>query len=178
MDSNIIKNYLRGVSLFSVLPSNMINDLSKICIARTYPKGATIFKEGDSGHSLFMVTLGKIEIYKSIGKENPIRLASLTEGDVFGEVSLLAEIPRSATCISDSESQAIEIESTEFMKLLAQDTDTAYKFTRGLAKILSQRLSRLDEEYIKHMTDCPNCKEIKIKEFISFKEKMFREWTF
>ena len=55
-----------------------------------------VFKEGDPGDSLFLIKSGMVQIVKEING-NDVTLATLSDNEVFGEMALFSELPRSAS---------------------------------------------------------------------------------
>ena len=55
-----------------------------------------IFKEGDPGDSLFLIKSGMVQIVKEING-NDVTLATLSDNEVFGEMALFSDLPRSAS---------------------------------------------------------------------------------
>ena len=62
----------------------------------TYQDGQTIFKEGSSGDWVYIIVSGSVEISKMVGGEKLV-IEVLKEGEIFGELSFLGGIQRSAT---------------------------------------------------------------------------------
>jgi NADH:ubiquinone reductase (H+-translocating) len=60
-----------------------------------YEAGETVFEEGDSGDSLYMILSGQVEVLKSVGGERQV-VRTLGPGEYFGEMALLGRHPRSA----------------------------------------------------------------------------------
>lgn len=69
----------------------MANTMRSVCA------GEILFKEGDPGDSAYLIERGRILVYLN-KEEVEIPLRTLGEGDVFGEMSLLDNSPRSASC--------------------------------------------------------------------------------
>ena len=55
-----------------------------------------VFKEGDPGDSLFLIKSGMVQIVKEING-NDVTLATLSDNEVFGEMALFSDLPRSAS---------------------------------------------------------------------------------
>jgi NADH dehydrogenase len=80
-------------------------DLTQLNVFRTekvarshYCAGSYIFKQEDIGDSFYVIEKGSVEIVREDSEqEAEYRLATLTEGDSFGEIALLKKIPRSAS---------------------------------------------------------------------------------
>ena len=63
---------------------------------RTYGKDEAIFREGDPSDSVFVVVSGRVELSK-LGPDGPVVLAMLGPLEMFGEMGILDDSPRSAT---------------------------------------------------------------------------------
>jgi len=62
----------------------------------TYPKGTTLFRQGEPGDAAFIVNSGSVGIYREVeGKRVP--LATLRKGELFGKMAVIDGSPRMAT---------------------------------------------------------------------------------
>lgn len=81
-----------------------------------FPKGTTIMSEGDiSDNRAYLVESGSVDVYRHGGKIN-----SLHEGDIFGEMALITNEPRSATIISNNDTEVLVFQKDEFLMLYKQ----------------------------------------------------------
>ena len=79
-------------------------DLLKKCgTTVTYKNGQAICREGEAGHSMFILLRGSVEIIINSFSDNVQSLGCMPEGSFFGEMSLLEDKPRSATIIANSD---------------------------------------------------------------------------
>lgn len=99
----IIKDDLRKVEeglarnqLFTGLEDFYMKDLIAKAEVKTWPAGTQIITEGDPGDAVFFIISGKVKVtlYGEEGRE--IVLAILKDGDMFGEMSIIDDKPRSA----------------------------------------------------------------------------------
>jgi hypothetical protein len=75
----------------------------------TFERGKVILREGEPGHSLYMLTSGTVKAFvKRDGKQVPI--AELEEGAFFGEVSILTGKPRTATVVAKEHCELLELD--------------------------------------------------------------------
>lgn len=107
-------------SLFASLPEDEIKQLIDRVIPQLFSPGQMILEEGDSGDSIFFIKSGHARVVSHIlGKE--LELATLSAGDVFGEVAFLTGRPRTASVI------ALDmLEVIEFKKFLLEEIFEKY----------------------------------------------------
>ncbi len=110
-------------TFFSSLSEDEVQYLIYKTVPHTFSPGQLILEEGDSGDSIFFIKSGHANVISHIlGKE--IELATLSPGDVFGEVAFLTGRPRTATVIALD-----ELEVREFSKLLLEEIFERYPST-------------------------------------------------
>ena len=80
---------------------------------RAVKKGEVIFKEGDLGTEMFILQEGQVEILKTLQGVDE-QLAVLEKGDFFGEMSLLEDLPRTASARAVSACKLIRINGATF----------------------------------------------------------------
>ena len=94
---------LKQVPLFSSLQEDELEAIFKFSTTRRFPKETMILLEDEDGDTLFIILRGKVKVsnFSESGKE--VIFSILSEGDFFGEMSLLDGKPRSAsvTAIED-----------------------------------------------------------------------------
>ena len=130
---------LRKTSLFSHLtPNQMAVVLSSLfyCEVET---GQTLVYEGEIGSELFIIVQGCISISVKSGEEN-IELGRLRSGDFFGEMSLLEQTARSASCTAVENTSCFMLKARDFSQIIVNDPVTAVSV---LQQMLSSTVSRL-----------------------------------
>ncbi len=106
----------------------------------TYQTGEVIVLEGDAGSSAYLLKSGKVEVSKKI-ENTRIVLAILEAGQVFGEMSLLDEQPRSATITTLEPCAVEEVGQDEAEALL----ERASPLLRSFLRALTDRIRGMDE---------------------------------
>jgi len=104
--------------LFSDLPQDAFIDIVKRLKSRTYQKQSLIFKEGDSGDSIFLVASGKVSIYKRDPSGKQVLLRTINEGDFFGEFSYFANAKRNVSAISAEDTNLLELTGEEIDNMI------------------------------------------------------------
>ncbi len=102
---------------------------------RTYPRDTMIFSEGQSGGDLFIIQEGSVKISKVIG-EKEITLAILTKGDMFGEMALLDNKPRSANAIAHEDCRVMVVNGSNFGQLISTQPQMVARLTTTFSERL------------------------------------------
>lgn len=97
--------------------------------------GDWLFREGDHAHSLYVVTLGRLEV---VGGEPPGRLRVLGPGATVGELALLTDSPRSASVRALRDSELLEIDEDTLDWMLASGPSFGRSITRQLATTIQE----------------------------------------
>ena len=159
MEKENLKNFIDGVLFFKEFSEHEKDKLAgNKSTFKQFEKGEEIFKEGDEGTSLFVVLFGSIGLYKlcdadntdgrvSLKDEKEKVVGELTNGSVFGEISMLTGRKRSVTArISSSKSVVMEIT----LKLVDDLIPSIQaKFHKQLLMTLVQDLDDMDTRYMK-----------------------------
>jgi CRP-like cAMP-binding protein len=98
----------------------------------SFTAGATIFTHGDPGGSMFVVVDGEVSI--SPGGGDPVVTAKT--GEVFGEMSLCENQPRSGTAIAATDARVVPIDTLRFTYLVQNDPNFAISVMRSMADSL------------------------------------------
>ena len=138
-----IAELLKAIPVFADLNANEIRDVERILYRRTYAPGEVIFNQGDPGVGMYIVGEGEVEIRTE--PENDV-LTTLGEGAFFGEVSLLNEVPRSATARAHSPCVLWGFFRPELMDLIERKPRLGVKILLHLAQITGRRLVAVDVE--------------------------------
>lgn len=95
-----------------------------------------IFKEGDRGVKAYVVTRGTVDIVTKGMDGKYKKLKSFTEGEMFGEMSLLNNEKRSAHAITKEGCELLVVEQ----KVLKEKLDAADPFLKFWIEFLSERI--------------------------------------
>lgn len=103
---------------------------------QTFPKGSYIVREGDIGNTAYIIKTGKCEVLKVIeGTVTPLQ--TLGSGDVFGEMAVLTESPRTATVLALEDTIVYVVEGD----VLRREMDAMKPWMAMLLKRLAQRFT-------------------------------------
>jgi len=106
---------------------------------RTYDAGEVILEEGSHRTALFIVHAGEVRVQRShMGFD--LEVARLGGGEIFGEMSLVEDVPASASVVADDRVEVEIIEAGHVRALIERDVGFYGRFYHSLALILSRRL--------------------------------------
>ena len=107
----------------------------------SYSAGDAIFSYGDPGHALYIVRSGEVEIFIKNDQGEKIVLEISRPGDVFGEISLLDDGPRTAWVSALSDTEVLRLDREHFEEYVRQYTPAAL----NLLSVAARRLRKADE---------------------------------
>ena len=116
-------------------------------MTRSYPKDTMIFSESQSGAEMYIIQDGQVSISKVVdGKE--VVLAVLKQGDMFGEMALLENKPRSASAIAHSNCRLMVVNRSNFDQMVSTQPQLISKLTTTLAERLWSMYRQIDNAYL------------------------------
>lgn len=118
----------------------------------SHPMGDIIFSEGDIGTEMYIVQSGSVELLKTIGGETRV-LATLEKGDFFGEMSVLEDVPRTASARAKSDVELVRINGATFDAMLKSNTEIAIRMMRKLSRRLREVTAMLEEALGRHVAE-------------------------
>lgn len=133
------------VDLLSSLSAAELEIVGRHTRRETFPRGKIIFREGDPGNALFIVTKGRASAYLSQANGGDIRLATFAPGTIFGELAILDAGPRSASIVADDDVVCYALSDQKFAELSKEAPAVAIKLLSGLGRELSRRLRRANQ---------------------------------
>lgn len=129
---------LSSVPLFSHLREGDIEQLSRAAHERSYPKGSVILFENDPGDALYVVLSGQVKVVLIAEDGREVILSIRSEGDFFGEMSLIDDEPRSAHVIAMEDSKLLVLRREDFNRSLREMPQIAAGLLRSMCKRLRQ----------------------------------------
>lgn len=129
--------------LFRDIPKREIMQLVRDMPPRHFKADEHIFHSGDAGAGAAIIINGKVEI-RSAG----VLLAELSDGDFFGEIALVLDVPRTADAIAVEETELIFFLRPELDEWLARSPYFAGRLGANLAYVLAQRLLQANKALV------------------------------
>ena len=129
---------LATVPLFADCSKRELGHVAKAGREIDVEAGSVIAEQGQMGREAFVILDGEVAVRRGGRK-----IATLTAGDVVGEMSLLDRGPRSATVVADTDTALLVLGKDEFRSVVEQHPSIAYKMLETLA----ERIRTLDRKH-------------------------------
>jgi CRP/FNR family cyclic AMP-dependent transcriptional regulator len=127
---------LRLVPLFAGVPDQDLSPLADCLIRRTFAKDVVIFSAGGPGNCLYIIETGRVRVFLTSSNGQEICLNTYGPGQVFGEISILDGMARSASVAALEQTVALVLEREDFLHYL----DTHPAVARNGMTMLAARL--------------------------------------
>ena len=121
--------------IFTGISHRQCRSLVAEMAVRRYQIDEAIFEQGDVGIGTALIIKGSVQICSG----NKV-LATMEEGDFFGEVALVIEAPRTATAIAHGDVEIVFFLRPQLESLLSQAPRQGAKIMQNLARVMANRL--------------------------------------
>jgi diguanylate cyclase (GGDEF)-like protein len=126
--------------IFSLLSPEDHAAVAEVLQKKELPAGALMFHEGDAGNELFIVERGKVRTSIRLPDGGEHELARFASGEIFGEMSLFENAPRSATCAALEPSRLWCLSRDGFRRLVALRPLAAIRLMYRMLNVTTRRL--------------------------------------
>jgi len=137
---------LRSVPLFAELDEEELERFSRVAVPRSYPEGTRVFHEGDHSDACYIVRSGTFRVTREHPDGRAITLATLSEGDIVGELAMLDGEVRSASVETlGGKGELLALPASDVRSLLEKHPDITVKMVAALTRRLraaNERISR------------------------------------
>src|SRR6185436_6803057 len=138
---------LTRVGLFAALGRVELAKLAAYLDPVELAAGADVFRQGDTGDSLYVVAAGTLGVFVAAADGgSTLRVGTLTSGDLFGEMALFTGEPRSATVRADDPSTILQLPRDRFLALVVREPTISLT----IAATLSLRLRSANAARVEH----------------------------
>lgn len=111
---------------------------------RPLQRGEMLFLQGDRSCDLYIVATGRIRLYRASPEGAEKTLAVLSDGDVFGDLSAIDGLGRSAAAEAMTDSEVVQVRPGPFAMCLEESPTLAVRLIRRLAEMLRETDESLD----------------------------------
>ena len=109
------------------------NRMPEKVFSKRFAAGEEIFRIGDQGHNAYIIERGKIDVSTVHDGENVV-IARLGEGEIFGEMSMIDDAPRSATATATEDTEVVVIQQSRFIQPLTSTDPMMNLLLRAVLK--------------------------------------------
>jgi len=135
---------LRDIPILSNLDEDSLKAVAGLFITERYPQDRWIVHEGDPGDKFYIIVRGRATVFRKgdLGEER--RVAVLEDGDYFGEIALVRNVPRTASVRSISDCILLSLAAEQFLRLMEQSP----QMREEIEKVMSERFSTHDASIV------------------------------
>ena len=141
-DQSALREVLAQTEFFADAPAETLDELTVFAVERQMVRGDVLFEEGDPPDALYVVTQGRLAIALANPIDNRESVVALMEvGDLFGELGMLDDRPRSALARALEPSRVLSVPYEPVITMFHNQPTMLWNVTR----LLAQRLRAMDE---------------------------------
>lgn len=138
----LIESTLARIPIFGRLSPVERTALADLLQTAHFSRGSTIIEQGQPGSALYIIEAGQVVI-----EQNGETVATLKEGNFFGEISLLMSKPHRATVRAITPTDLLKLPAAEFHRLLAQRPDMEAHLRTIIEERIQESNSMLDNTH-------------------------------
>ena len=138
---------LEANKLFCLLSPPELRALRHIAREQRFSADQEIFKEGDNGNGVYVVRDGLVEISGLIDQKVRLVFSQVGPGDIFGEMAVIEDKPRSACAVARADTTVYFIPRADMLTLVERSPALAL----ALLREISRRLREFDRQYLREV---------------------------
>ena len=127
---------LRTFPLFHGLGDDRLSVIAEHAMMRRVPRGHVIVHAGERADYVYFVLTGNLKVLVSDEDGREVILTMLGQGELFGEMGMFDEQPRSASVVAVSPVDVVMIAKTEFRRMMQENFEIAWRIMCNLAERL------------------------------------------
>lgn len=120
--------------LFKEMPADRLSSLATKFVPRSVPAGTDVVRFGEQGDEFYLIAKGQVEVLSAEGK----KLVQLGDGDHFGEIALLRNVPRTATVRTLTDTLLLVLSREVFLHALQADLSLSERAEQSARSRASQ----------------------------------------
>jgi len=129
--------------VFGALSDDDLQRLAEVMVPRRYQAGEIVFREGDGGDTCYIVRSGRARAVREHGPGRSLTLANFEPGDIFGELAMFGDEPRSATVEALEDLEVSAILGGDMRRVIRERPEIAIELLVALAQRLRESNERL-----------------------------------
>lgn len=170
--------FLSNVSIFKSLSQSELEEFAALWTPVQKEKNQTVFRKGDPGHTMYLIDKGAVEVNLHTENGEQITLTTLQKGDLFGELTLFDNSPRTATAKVLDKADLFEISRDKFLGFLKSHSEVSLAMLAMLGKRLRDT-NKMMEKQVARNANVEMDRKLTFGERLSDKFAEFiGSWTF
>lgn len=141
--SDGLEKFLVSTPFFGGLLGGSLEFVASMLTEQAYSTGSDVFQEGDTGRAMYILKSGEV-VMKRRGQAYEVQLARLSEGDFFGETTLIEMQPRPCTAHVVEDARILELTGANLYRLYKEDIKAYVLVLQNINRELSRRLRHAD----------------------------------
>jgi CRP/FNR family cyclic AMP-dependent transcriptional regulator len=127
---------LRTFPIFQGLSDDRLATVARVAMMRRVPRGAAVVHEGDRTDFVYFVLTGNLKVMVSDEDGREVILTILGQGEMFGEMGVLDDSPRSASVVAVAPSDLVTIAKSDFKRLMQENFELSWHVMCNLTRRL------------------------------------------
>ena len=167
-----LRKLLASVDLFAALDADALHRVSESGRLEHWRDGALVLEEGAYGPRMLVILEGTVEILRRdpAGVQRPV--SQLSSGQLLGEMSLLLDLPRTATVRARGDVMVFALDRRAFRDLLDTNEPAFLRLGFELSRELARRVMALNDSVMGLLAEAP---ELRTR-FGSARQELFELW--
>jgi diguanylate cyclase (GGDEF)-like protein len=146
----LLASILASIPLFRKCSPEQLSVLVRHASEQVYPSGHVIARQGEASDNLWILLSGRVRVVEATSDgQAEMLLGELGRAEIFGELGILRDQPRSATVIAVDRTQCLVLRQSDFMAVL-QDSP---ELSNSLLRIVAGRLYDADRKLARYSPD-------------------------
>lgn len=130
---------LRTIAPLQTLADEDLEHIETVCQEESYQDGEVIIAEGALSDKFFILLEGTVQIWKKFQQPEQELLTVYSQGQMFGELALIEDMPRSATVAAKGPVCLLAVRRDDFKHLLTQSQAFALTIMRSISTTIRER---------------------------------------
>lgn len=147
MSSRIVQA-LKESELFSICSVAALEQLEKVCAAKSYSSHEYVFVKGEPGDAMYLIVRGRIAVGSYSAEGRYFLLSMFEEGDIFGEVAPIDGGPRSADAVAMDETEVIVMRRSSLQAVLSDNPDVCIGMLEMLCRRVRKTTTRVEDLFV------------------------------
>jgi len=139
-----ITEITRKSDIFKGLSDGELSQLAKICKMVSYSAGDIICSEGECGSEIYVLAEGAASVMTTSDNNKKTKIGKISQGEIFGEMSIIEDMPRVADLVTEINSKLVVINRFELENLMNKNPHLGKIVMQNIAQGLSRKLRRIN----------------------------------